>query len=53
MEDCLLLHGYVFPIPLLKVVIHRPSCVATIYSDDHGKTWKRGAIIADNSPGIS
>ena len=25
---------------------HRPSEVATIYSDDHGKTWKRGAIIA-------
>ena len=27
---------------------HRPSCVATIYSDDHGKTWKRGDIIANN-----
>lgn len=27
---------------------HRPSCVATIYSDDHGKTWKRGAIISNN-----
>lgn len=23
---------------------HRPSVVATIYSDDQGKTWKRGAI---------
>ena len=29
---------------------HAPSCIATIYSDDLGKTWKRGAIIADNSP---
>ncbi len=27
---------------------HRPSCVATIYSDDHGKTWQRGDIIANN-----
>ncbi len=27
---------------------HRPSCVATIYSDDHGKTWKRGNIITNN-----
>ncbi len=36
-----------------KLVPHRshaPSCVATIYSDDLGKTWKRGAIVADNSP---
>jgi len=24
---------------------HRPSCVATIFSDDHGKTWQRGDII--------
>jgi sialidase-1 len=29
---------------------HAPSCIATIYSDDHGKTWKRGAIIANNAP---
>ncbi len=27
---------------------HRPSCVATIYSDDHGKTWKRGDIVSNN-----
>jgi sialidase-1 len=27
---------------------HRPSCVATIYSDDHGTTWKRGDIISNN-----
>jgi len=24
---------------------HRPSCVATVYSDDGGKTWERGAIV--------
>jgi sialidase-1 len=29
---------------------HAPSCIATIYSDDLGKTWKRGAIIAGNTP---
>jgi sialidase-1 len=28
---------------------HRPSCVATIYSDDHGETWKRGDIVVNNS----
>src|ERR1700728_2498939 len=28
---------------------HRPSAVATTYSDDHGKTWKRGDIIVNNS----
>ncbi len=28
---------------------HRPSCVATIYSDDHGKTWNRGDIISNNN----
>jgi sialidase-1 len=29
---------------------HRPSCIATVYSDDHGKTWKNGDIIAINNP---
>jgi sialidase-1 len=24
---------------------HRPSCVATIYSDDAGKTWQAGVIV--------
>lgn len=24
---------------------HRPSCVSTIYSDDHGKTWQRSEIV--------
>lgn len=28
---------------------HRPSCVATIYSDDRGKTWQRGDIVV-NTP---
>lgn len=27
---------------------HRPSCIATIFSDDFGKTWQRGAIVAGN-----
>ncbi|WP_330973732.1 sialidase family protein [Niabella digestorum] len=26
---------------------HRPSRIATIYSDDNGKTWKAGALIPD------
>ena len=32
---------------------HSPSCVTTIYSDDFGKTWSRGAIVADSSDMIS
>jgi sialidase-1 len=31
---------------------HAPSAVATIYSDDHGDTWRRGAIVAENSPAL-
>jgi sialidase-1 len=27
---------------------HRPSAVATIYSDDAGVTWKRGAIVCNH-----
>lgn len=27
---------------------HRPSCVATIYSDDEGKTWQAGDIVVDH-----
>lgn len=26
---------------------HRPSRIATIYSDDNGKTWQRGALVPD------
>jgi sialidase-1 len=29
---------------------HRPSVTATIYSDDHGKTWKRGGIAIPDTP---
>ena len=29
---------------------HRPSCVSTIYSDDEGRTWLRGDIVAHNMP---
>ena len=29
---------------------HRPSCVATIYSDDDGKTWRRGDVVP--TPGL-
>jgi sialidase-1 len=29
---------------------HRPSCLSTIYSDDSGKTWHAGEIVATNSP---
>ncbi len=32
---------------------HAPSCAATVYSDDGGNTWKRGAIVADSSAVIS
>lgn len=32
---------------------HHPSCVTTIYSDDLGKTWKLGDIVADNTPAIA
>jgi sialidase-1 len=31
---------------------HRPSIVASIYSDDHGQTWERGAIVATNTDPI-
>jgi sialidase-1 len=27
---------------------HRPSCVSTIYSDDHGKSWKSGEIVVNH-----
>jgi sialidase-1 len=29
---------------------HRPSVAATIYSDDHGRTWHRGEIAVPNTP---
>jgi sialidase-1 len=27
---------------------HRPSCVATVYSDDDGRTWRRGEIVVNH-----
>lgn len=36
------------PIPENKPRPHRPSCVATIYSDDDGNTWKGGDIITND-----
>lgn len=27
---------------------HRPSCVATVYSDDGGRTWQRGDIVVNH-----
>jgi len=27
---------------------HRPSCVSVVYSDDYGKTWRRGEIVVAN-----
>ena len=29
---------------------HRPSVTATIFSDDHGKTWQRGDIAVPDTP---
>lgn len=29
---------------------HRPSVTATIYSDDHGATWKAGDVAVPNTP---
>ncbi|MBI4893950.1 MAG: exo-alpha-sialidase [Acidobacteria bacterium] len=29
---------------------HRPSAAATIYSDDHGRTWRNGDIAVPNGP---
>jgi len=31
---------------------HRPSVNGTIFSDDHGKTWQRGAIAIPDSPPV-
>jgi len=31
---------------------HRPSIMSVIYSDDHGKTWKAGEIVARDGEGI-
>jgi sialidase-1 len=31
---------------------HGPAAVATVYSDDHGKSWHRGALVARDSDQI-
>ena len=31
---------------------HRPSIVVSVYSDDDGKTWNRGDVVAENSDEI-
>ncbi|NUQ30067.1 MAG: exo-alpha-sialidase [Acidobacteriaceae bacterium] len=31
---------------------HAPAAVGTVYSDDHGRTWKRGALVARDSAEI-
>jgi sialidase-1 len=33
-----------------KIGQHSPSVTATIFSDDHGKTWQRGDIALPNTP---
>jgi sialidase-1 len=31
---------------------HHPSVDATVYSDDHGQTWRRGVIAVPDTPGF-
>lgn len=33
-----------------KVGQHSPSLTATVFSDDHGKTWQRGDVALPNTP---
>ena len=35
----------IVPVWMAKRHIHRPSVISVIYSDDRGKTWKRGEVI--------
>ncbi|HAX42662.1 MAG TPA: sialidase family protein [Bryobacteraceae bacterium] len=39
----------VVPVWLSPHYRHRPSVTSTIYSDDHGKTWKAGALIPQDT----
>ncbi|MFA6959175.1 MAG: sialidase family protein [Opitutaceae bacterium] len=32
---------------------HRPSVAASIYSDDHGRTWQRGGIVPPKLPNMN
>ncbi|GAB3987336.1 sialidase family protein [Spirosoma daeguense] len=40
------------PNPKIPGGDHRPSCVATVFSDDFGKTWQRGDIITNTTAEI-
>jgi sialidase-1 len=40
---------YAVPIWMSTSHAHRPSIIATIYSDDRGETWEAGEVIADNT----
>ncbi len=37
------------PDPTIPGGDHRPSCIATVYSDDQGRTWHRGQIVVNTS----
>jgi sialidase-1 len=39
----------VVPVWLSPHYRHRPSVTSTLYSDDHGKTWKAGALIPQDT----
>jgi sialidase-1 len=41
--------GWSFPVWLSPHYRHRPSVTSTLYSDDHGKTWKAGALIPQDA----
>ena len=40
------------PNPAIRGGDHRPSCVATVYSDDKGLTWKRGDIVVNTNDSV-
>jgi sialidase-1 len=39
----------IVPVWLSPHYRHRPSVTSTLYSDDHGKTWKAGALIPQDA----
>lgn len=41
------------PDPSIPGGAQRPSCVATLYSDDHGSTWECGDIVTDNGDPVA
>jgi sialidase-1 len=40
------------PNPAIRGGDHRPSCVATVYSDDRGLNWKRGSIVVNTNDSV-